>query len=63
METTTCGNEGKLISSKEARKLLGKTAEGMSDETLMRVVRLMYYLSTTLLAHFQFHKNLQKGVK
>lgn len=63
METVTCENDRRLISFKEARKLLGKTAEGIPDGDLMQIVRSMYHLSTTLLAHFQFHKNLQKGVK
>lgn len=61
MERVDLWDEG-IISVKEARKLLGVSYSGLSDETLMGVIYYMVNLSEELLRWQNSSTKLEGGV-
>lgn len=54
---------GGIISTKEARKLLGKSSRGLKDEDLVRIISDMVYLAESMLDYFAVPQNGKVMVK
>lgn len=56
IQNDTPGNginfKGGIISTKEARKLLGKSSRGLKDKDLVRIISDMTYLAEFMLNYF-----------
>ena len=56
-------NEGLTISVKEARKLLGKDAEGMSDDEIINVITTLDLLAKDALEQARIKLRMKKDSK
>ena len=56
-------NTGGIISTKEARKLLGKDGKGLKDIDLVRIISDMTYLAEYMLNYFAVPHNGKVMVK